>query len=268
MIGVALLYLLLHKSSLHGCWCCQKYSNVNSNVFVCREKMIVNIVRFIISRGSKNLARQPFFLVWGDLGIWRPCLARHLEPDSWVQILNIFDYDCVPGKKWSYYWSINIYHEVTFSEQTITMKWVLAEKKQKSSTIQLWCCLTGLQLALWFNAPLICSPSWIPGFMLWWWCNPAGFWGQSTFLCQSVYLCVRCLCLYFCIDFLCFFLRVGCFWSCIEILESRSTECSSQGNLDEPTCLTFLRLVFPNHDHMSLLHIAVHVSLLMRILTG
>ena len=85
-------------------------------------------------------------------------------------------------------------------------------------------------------------------------------------LSVSVFLCInrmRTLC-----RFLCFFLRVGCFWSCIEILESRSTECSSQGNLDEPTCLTFLRLVFPNHDHMSLLHIAVHVSLLMRILTG
>ena len=143
--------------------------------------------------------------MWGDLGIWRPCLARHLEPDSWVQILYIFDYD------WSYYWSINIYHEVTFSEQTITMKWVLAKKKQKSTTTHLWCCLTGLQLALWFNAPLICSPSWIPGFMLWW-CNPAEFWGQSTFLCQSVYLCVRCLCLYFCV-----FLRTLCrfVFSCV-----------------------------------------------------
>ena len=89
---------------------------------------------------------------------------------------------------------------------------------------------------------------------------------------ECISVCALSVSVFLCISAdsvsICFFLRVGCFWSCIEILESRSTECSSQGNLDEPTCLTFLHLVFPNHDHMSLLHIAVHVSLLMRILTG
>ena len=101
MIGVALHLIYIYPvCPVHGV---AKNIPMSAVMSVCREQMIVNSARFTISRGSKNLARQYFFLAWGDLGIWRPCLARHLEPDFWVQILYIFDYDYMTGKKWSYY---------------------------------------------------------------------------------------------------------------------------------------------------------------------
>ena len=100
------------------------------SLYTCREQMIVNIARLIISRGSKNLPGSLFS------GVRRPWYlaslsgstsgARFLGPDHYI-----FDYDCVPGKKGSYYWSINIYHEVNFSEETVTIKWLLAKKLKK-----------------------------------------------------------------------------------------------------------------------------------------